>query len=53
MTVEGYEHAITSRVFMYPTDCRHTEWHVTTFNIHTHELMDANFQFIAVEEARR
>jgi hypothetical protein len=53
MAIEGYEHVIASEVFMYPTDCRHTEWHVGIRDPKTHELMDANFQFIAVEEPRR
>jgi len=53
MAIEGYEHAVASEVFMYPTDCRHTEWHVGIRNPRTHELMDDNFQFIAVEEPRR
>jgi len=52
MAIEGYEHVVASEVFMYPTDCRHTEWHVGIRNPTTHELMDANFQFIAVEEQR-
>jgi hypothetical protein len=52
MVIEGYEYVIASEVFMYPTDCRHTEWHVGIRNPRTHELMDANFQFIAVEEPR-
>jgi hypothetical protein len=53
MAIEGYEHAVSSEVFMYPTDCRHTEWHVGIRNPRTHELMDDNFQFVAVDEPRR